>query len=56
MAVRREGGKFVLRSKKGRVLGRSRTKKGIRKRERQVQFFKNKDRRGRRRSSRGRRR
>ena len=40
--VKKEGGEFILRSRKtGRVLGRSRTKQGIEHREKQVTFFKN---------------
>lgn len=40
--IRKEGNKFVLRSKKNphKVLGRAKTKAAIQKRERQVEFFK----------------
>ena len=46
MVVRRTKGGLKLVSKKGRNLGTAKTKAGIRKRERQVQFFKHKGKRG----------
>lgn len=44
MTIRREGKKFVVRSKSGKNLGKSKTKKGAVKRLRQVEHFKKKKR------------
>ena len=45
MTIRKEGDKFVVRSKKGRNLGSSPTKGKAKKRLRQVEFFKQKGKR-----------
>ncbi len=45
MTIRKEGSMHVVRSKKGKNLGKFRSRKAAKKRLRQVEFFKHKGRR-----------
>lgn len=43
MTIKKEGNKYVVRSEKGKNLGKSTTRAGAEKRLQQVEYFKHKD-------------